>query len=374
MRSPSENKIMSRAGFLTFSAVLIALTGPVRTARAGEIYEFYNGARTLAMGGAYVTVVNDETAVFHNPGGLGKLRDPFFTIADPEIDVSANLTDFTRIDNIGDMISAQGLLDTLKTKPGKPFHARYQISPSLVLPNFGLGILAKYKFDAEVDETGTDFRLHYINDLAAAIAYNLRLFDGMVKLGFSGRLVNRVEADTTVPTTTTGLEIKNIAAEGMGLGVDGALILTAPIRYLPSIGAVVRDIGHTSFTMTDGMLHQTGERRPRVEKQKLDVGLSISPILGKRARATLTADIHDLMTEDEDEKEDLMRRFHGGMEINLSDFFFIRAGYNQKFWTAGFEFASERFQLQGTAYGEDIGTPNNPREDRRYVGKFSLRF
>lgn len=364
---------MKRSRFWILATLLTVSTLP-QLVEAGEIYEFYNGARTMAMGGAYVTVVNDETSVFHNPGGLGKLRDPYFTIIDPEVATTAKFTDFARTDNFSDLIDAQGLLDILKTKPGKHFHTRYQISPSVVLPNFGIGLLMKWKFNAEVDPTGTDFNLHYTNDYAVALAYNLRLFGGIVKIGFSGKAINRVEVDTTVPTTTTDLEIKNVASEGMGVAVDGALILTAPIRFLPSLGAVVRDIGHTSFTLTDGMLYPVGDRRPRQEKQKVDIGLSISPILGKGSRMVLTADLHDALTDEEEEKKDVMRRFHAGTEVNLRDFFFLRGGINQKFWTAGFEFASERFQLQGTAYGEDIGTPNNPREDRRYIGKFSLRF
>ncbi len=355
-----------------FATMTIASTAS--TAAAGEIYEFYNGARTMAMGGAYVTTVNDETAVFHNPGGLGRLRDPFFTAVDPEIDISANLTDFVRLNSVGKLTSIQGLLELLNRNPGKHFHSRYQLSPSIALPNFGIGMLVNWKFDGEVDPTGTDFKFRYQNDYAGAIAYNLRLWDGIVKIGLSGKLINRVEIETTAPADSTGLEVKDLASEGMGLGVDGALILTAPVRYLPSFGVVVRDIGHTAFTMTDGMLYQVGDRRPRKQEQKVDAGLSFSPILGKATRATLAVEIHDVMTGDEAERGDLMRRFHGGMEINIRDFFFLRGGYNQKFWTAGFEFASERFQLQGTAYGEDIGAPNNPREDRRYIGKFSLRF
>ncbi|MNY53233.1 hypothetical protein D3C86_1889710 [compost metagenome] len=60
--------------------------------------------------------------------------------------------------------------------------------------------------------------------------------------------------------------------------------------------------------------------------------------------------------------------------MNFGDVFFMRAGYNQRYWTAGFELASERFQWQLTSYGEEIGTSDTPKEDRRYAVKFAYRF
>ena len=41
------------------------------------------------MGGAQVATVNDETSLLVNPAALGKLRDYFITVADPEIHLGA---------------------------------------------------------------------------------------------------------------------------------------------------------------------------------------------------------------------------------------------------------------------------------------------
>lgn len=355
--------------FTTFTAAFLS-----RIAGAEEIYEFYNGARALAMGGAYVTAVNDETSLFTNPAGLGKVRDLFFTVADPEADMSQELTSIVDFSNADQIFAVQGLLDTLNANKGKHFHARGQVSPSIVVPNFGVGALAKWSTDGEVDTEGTTFNFDYTNDYAFVMGYNFRIWDGIIKLGFNGKLINRVEVHEDFPATSTGLLMKDIASEGLGVGSDVGLILTAPIKYLPSIGAVLHDVGGTTFTLTDGSINATQERRPERQKQKLDAGFSIFPILGNGIRFTLTGEVHDVMTEDEEEMRDIMRRVHGGIEFNIHDFFFLRGGMNQRYWTAGFEFASERIQLQGTAYGEEIGTVDEPREDRRYVAKFAIRF
>ncbi len=357
----------------TLMAILLTLLGP-SPSHAVEIYERYNGIRSLGMGGAYVTTVNDETALFSNPAGLGKVRDLFLTLVDPELHLSQDLTEIVDLENVGEIFKVQGLLDTLNQNKGKHFHAKAQLSPSIVLNNFGVGLLGQYAIDGEVDETGTTFDFHYTGDYMLSLGYNFRLFDGIIKLGFSGKLMDRTEVDQDFPATSTGLLLKDIASEGVGIATDVGIILTAPIRWLPSIGANVRDLGNTAFDLSDGMFYTTGTRRPATQMQKLDAGFALFPILGKGFRFTLTGEVHDIMTKDELEKKDIMRRVHGGIEINLRDFFFLRGGWNQKYYTAGLEFATERFQLQGATYGEDIGVPNAPREDRRYVAKFAVRF
>ena len=62
----------------------------------------------------------------------------------------------------------------------------------------------------------------------------------------------------------------------------------------------------------------------------------------------------------------------------------MRAGYNQGYWTAGFEMDVGNSQLQIASYGEEIGdlplisaspaTTYTKIEDRRYVAKFAYRF
>jgi len=72
--------------------------------------------------------------------------------------------------------------------------------------------------------------------------------------------------------------------------------------------------------------------------------------------------------------EDKAKLVHGGLEFNFGDVFFLRAGYNQRYLTGGFELSSEKFQFQIATYGEEIGTASAPVEDRRYTFKLSFRF
>ncbi len=339
----------------------------------GEIDEFYTGIRALGMGGAYVNVVNDETALVTNPAGLGKLRDFTFTFFDPELHGSFNNTDIVNISNFSDAMSVQGLLDKLNLARDKHWHTKLQFFPSFVAPNFGIGVLAKYQYNAKVDATGTTYRFDYVNDYAVALAYNFRFFSGVMKIGIAGRLVNRAEVHRDIAANSTGLEIKNLTSEGLGLAGDAGMVITLPVAGLPALGVSLRDAGNTSYNLREGMFNATA-LRPVDTAQTIDVGLSAQPILGNRARMTIALDYHGITTPIVEAQEDLIKRSHLGVEFNIADFAFIRAGANQGYWTAGLEFATQRFQLQLASSGEELGTPTARKEDRRWMGKFALRF
>lgn len=351
--------------------LLLALSG--RTF-AGERYEFYNGVRQLGMGGVSVATVNDETSLILNPAGLGKLRNKFLTVIDPEIGMSENVYDFFSDNDFdySELISAQDILNTLIASPDEHYHLNAQLFPSFVMPNFGFGVLGSWSYDGEVVSDSSEFDVRYRNDLSVLLGYNIRLFDGRVKLGFSGRYINRAEVDTTVASTSTDLKWGTLVQEGTGLAADVGLLLTGPWTYLPTLGAVVRDVGNTSYSMGSGMLYDD-RPVPDTTLQTIDVGFSVTPILAKNIRLQIAADYRDVL--DSEEESEAIRRIHGGMELNIYDHIFLRGGYNQGYWTAGMELSFQFIQVQLASYGEEIGdVGGDAKEDRRYVFKCAFRF
>lgn len=361
------------------------------SAYAGERYEFYNGVRGLGMGGASVAAVNDETSLLINPAALGKLRNYFLTVIDPEVDVGVETLPMVDLD-VMKFMNPQKVLDEAVLNPGTRFHQRAQIFPSFVVTNFGFGFYGKYSTDAYTDNPATQFTYEYRNDLAFVMGFNFRMFDGRIKMGVNVRGVNRTESQRTdIPIATTGLDLETlisgttVANEGFGVGSDAGLILTAPWALLPTLAVVYRDIGTTSYDINKGMFLTTSDR-PNRTPETIDAGFSISPIIGKKARMVITADYVDVTDKVEpatDEASDeIMRRIHGGIEINFSDTFFIRGGMNQGYWTAGVEVAMNNTQLQFATYGEEVGdvvptgsaAAYDAKEDRRYVFKYAFRF
>ena len=323
------------------------------------------------MGNSYVGVVNDETAFLTNPAGLGKVRDFTLNLFNPQLEGSFGLTDAFNANNYQQATDAQGILDALNKTKGTPYHAKAQLFPSIVLPNFGVGALAKYQYDAYVDPITDKYSLDYTADWAAAVGYNLRFFGGIVKLGVTARVVDRTEVHVSLPATSTNLNFSSLKREGMGVASDVGLIVTAPTAWLPSLSAVARDVGGTSYNLSPGMYGAT-TYRPADTPSRIDAAFSVFPLLGKSTRATITVEAHDVMTIGDE--PDQMKRVHAGFEINFSDFFFLRGGLNQRYWTGGVEFATRFFQLQAASYGEEVGTAAANVEDRRWVGSFAIRF
>lgn len=367
-RSP-RFKIFRRAH--TVALLAAAFMAFPHTALAGERYEFYNGIRALGMGGAGVATVNDETALLVNPAGLGKLRDYYITLFDPELEAGSNSQKLIGTDVMG-VMEPQKALDRTNKFPDKHLHEKAQFFPSIVVPNFGFGVYGRWQVDAAVDSESNTFLFDYTRDYAAVFGFNFRIWNGIIKLGANARVVDRLQIQRNdIDPASTDLDWRTMAGSGMGVASDAGLILTAPVAWLPTLAATYRDIGRTSYTWRSGSYSST-DVKPESTPETIDAAISVSPILGKRFRSTWTAEYRDVM--DVHEEKEPMRRVHAGVEFNYADALFLRGGMNQRYWTAGVELAIINYQFQAATYGEDIGTPDTPKEDRRYVVKFSFRF
>jgi hypothetical protein len=358
-----KNRMFTSPAILILGIVLFS-----QISFSQEIHENYNGIRALSMGGAAIAVVNDETALLTNPAALGKLRDSYGTILDPELEVNTNANVMYNKSSFNPF-NLQHVKDTTDASRDTYLHAKGQVFPSFVVKNFGIGIFGRRVMDAQMNTTGTALTTYYQDDLSLHLGFNLRFFDGRVKIGAVGKIISRIEIDKVLDPAAP-LDLISVASEGVGLGADVGIIMAAPIALLPTLSAVVRDVGGTNFTAGSGLRLKTATQPKKVE-QDIDVALALFPISGK-ARSSFTLEYQKITAAAT--ATDKMRYAHLGYELNLSDLLFLRAGMNQRYWTAGFEIASERTQIQLSSYGEDIGTDGNPIEDRRYGFKFSFRF
>jgi hypothetical protein len=368
----ARNAVMlTLARLVSGAAMALCISTPTF---AAEKFYNYVGIRGLGMGGAQINTVNDETAILVNPAGLGKLRQYYLTVLDPEV-AGNNLTmQSASGDGMNAFQDPQVLLDYLNKNPNRYYYARVQLMPSFVLNNFGIGAYAIETHAGQVNQATSTFNLNWRQDVGGVLAYNLRIWEGRIKLGVAARAFNRIDIrNVTMSSTSTGLKLENIANEGGAIAADGGLILTAPIRFLPSISAVVRDIGNTEFSVGKGQfLEASGQ--PNTQKQSVDVGFALFPILGKHYRMTIAGEFRDIQSDDADDRADALRRAHAGVEFNIGDVLFVRGGMHQRYWTAGFEIATEHFQFQAASYGQEIGTAAATKEDRRYTGKIVFRY
>ncbi len=383
--------LLKRSRYFYAAIGLLLVAASSRLARAGEIYDFYDGVRGLGMGNAVVATVDDETAIYLNPAALGRVRNYFINIADPQVDVGQDTPTMVNTGYL-DSINPQYTLNDANKYPNKHLHQREQLSPSLVMTNFGIGVLDSYQTDAYLDSATNTYHYHYWNDQAITAAFNLSMFSGILKLGANIRGVDRTESNRTdIPVNSTGLTATSMIngstlfSEGFGIASDAGLLLTLPVATLPTIGVVWRDIGDTRYDINHGSQYST-TYRPLSTPDTIDAGASISPILGNGVRMVLTAQLSDVTQNMEPtyiyQSPNIMRRVHAGVEFNFGDTLFVRGGINQGYWTAGLEMDIANSQLQLASYGEEIGDvpligsgqTYTPVQDRRYVFEYAFRY
>lgn len=345
-------------------------------AQFNERREFYKGIRYQSMGGAMVAVANDESALLANPAGLGRLRDVYGTMVDPEIEINSRGIAAYNDKAFTDPLSPKAITRTMLSDLGKIFTARQQIMPSFVAKNFGIALLAKKDLQIRAN-SATSVDAFYREDIGVLLGYNMRFFEGRIKLGVTGKYITRAEVDTTaIDPTTQSMNLKSLATAGLakagtGFGFDVGLLMTAPWVWLPTIGAVYRDVGGMSFNQ-ESMKLLSGTTDPSTVEGDVDVGISLFPIHSNQTRSTFAIEYRGLLNgSSESDKAKLM---YLGYEMNYNDFLFFRAGYHQRYWTAGAELSSEKFQFQLGSYGEEVGTSSNPKEDRRWTLKLVYRF
>lgn len=355
------------AVFVTCAVLLLSSS----TTWAQEAMEFYQGARSLGMGGASVATTNDETALLLNPAGLGRLRNFIFTYLDPEIEVGMS-TGKVGMDSLSNLYTLDPLVTYLQTEPDMSYRGKAQLFPSIVFPNFGFGVLLKRELSALSSPEGSSVRLSYVEDWAPTLGYGVELWGGVLKLGASGRYVNRKEYHGVLPGTEPEITVEALTSVGTGVGLDAGVLLTAPVQWLPTIGFVARDLTTTTYSMGGGFFKRSDRGEPTPTPESWDVGLSLNPLHGNQVRSVFAVEYRGL-NQALVEGENLQRRVHVGWELNLYDQIFVRAGMNQKYWTAGLEISGTWYQFQFASYGEDIGAIPHSREDRRFVLKFAMR-
>ena len=320
------------------------------------------------MGGAAIAVVNDETAVLENPAGLGRLRNNILTLFDIEMQAQKSLLDFSLDGSILDAFSMQGVLDYLRHNRQATHKLRLQAFPSFVSTNFGSGLLIKQEHTSWLANSGALMHTQYQRDLGLAAGYSFRLFDGILKLGVRSILLWRSEVDGSFPTTSTDLSFESLSHDGLAISPAIGLILTSPYRYNNNIAIVWRDFMGTSFHAWD--IFSENEKRPEPIPATIDTALSHNIIFSSKWRLQASIEYRDLLNVVPDAWK---KKTHAGAEINYGDRLFFRGGLHQGHWTAGMELSEGKTQFQIATYGEEVGTPNVPKVDRRFVIKWSFR-
>lgn len=334
-------------------------------ARAEELPTLYRGIRPLGMGGAFITLSDDENAMFYNPAGLNDVSG-FGGVAllNPLVEFSQNSKSLYKDLKDLNTDSEAEVADFLSKMVGEHQHLRAAVLPNLYMHNFAVGILGQGTLDMEIRNRANPAAFTDIKfDAGLLVSGALGFFDQQLQIGATGKYVKRdgINHVYTAPEIAANdfdpldqRHKKSDFAFDLGTKVN----FKTPLK--PSLALVVANITDLDF------------KDLGVIPQQVNFGAAINPnfwIL----RSTFAVEVDDLTKNVGDDK-DLYKRTHLGAEFRFPKVLALRGGLNAGYLTAGFDIDLWILSVSYATYAEEIGAFVGQRSDRRHVVQASLGF
>lgn len=342
----------------------------------GVFPELVTSSRALAMGNAFIAKVDDASAVFYNPAGLGSVRYSHLHLSNfgfetnkGTIDAVSGVTFTDIFSNTTRAFSVDGLRKILLVKPQTLAHSRIHALPNFTSRYFSMGYMLAKRSRAIVNSTTTTTGFEFADrfDHGPYAALNLSLFGGIFKAGVSTIYLKRKELNTTGDANST-LEIPDSSYKrGSAVITTAGTKITLPFTFLPTFAATVHNAFGSSFS--------TGSSAGAPSKIPLsyDVGFSITPQLGKSTRVHLELNLKDISGNHGSVGS--ARKILVGAEFDFSRVFFFRLGYGDGFGSAGLGIKSRALEFDLTTYAVDTTTASfRGKEDRRFAIGISSGF
>ena len=351
---------------LTLSLAFTALVC-IHTSNATEYPTLHRGVRPLGMGGAFTAVADDENALFYNPAGLAKISILNLGILNPLVEISENTIDMVKDAGNTDMDDTGEVTDFLREYVGKTQHARISLFPYVGFNIADVGVmvggLAQSTLDVTVrNPTWPEVHTRIVTDTGLLAGGGLKLPYTGLSGGMALKLISRksLEEVYTAADIADGIEFDDDMHSGSGISADIGVIYELPILEIvePAAGITIQNF--PSMNMGDA----------EELKSQVNLGLSVRKSIAF-TELIGALDYHDL-TNSLDEDEDIAKRIHIGVEVQLPMIASLRTGFNQGYFTFGTTLEFGLLRIDFATYGEEVGAYAGQRVDRRTVFQFSF--
>lgn len=341
----------------------------------GVFPELVTSARALAMGNAFIAKVDDSSAAFYNPAGLGSVRFPHLHLSNFSYETNKGSLDAIGgnqatdiFGNLPKMFGVDGMRKVLLLKPHTLAHTRISALPNFTSRYFSMGYMLAKRTRGIVNDTTSATGFEYADrfDHGPYVALNISLFGGIVKAGISGLYLKRKELNTSADPNVTAGDDANYKKGTAFIATSGAKI-TLPFTFLPTFAGTI----HNSFDQSFTAGTTTGS--PNSIPQSYDVGFSIIPQIGTSTRIHLEINLKDIGGAYSNVAT--ARKVLLGAELDFSRVFFFRIGYGDGFGSAGLGIKSRKLEFDLTTYAVDTTTAAyRGHEDRRFALSLSSGF
>jgi len=395
--------------YLFVSVILLCLGGVFTLqAQTGELRRPVQGIRNLGMGNTGIGLSFDENALFYNPAGLVGVDKilvgfPFLLeVSEDSISIAKDLYDLSK------QSSSTKTSDVVELLMGKRVHFRHLIDLNVIMP---LGLEQQFGDLMTFGAAGgyeTQFDLGVRNPVSVEIDFGLR-HDRFSNLGFAmpvarGRwlvgagvetvercdipltkaTIGKILSNTDLSSSTGGCELTNLKrAQTFNFGFQRRLETASAMKMIWGMSAY--NVGGLKFKRSDN------ETNPSDQNLELGTGLSWQPSWGP-VRMLYAIDLRDLTMKHADDTycqsnkgtDCIWKRLHIGTEFGFfpidsgASTFAVRAGFNQGYFTYGFEFNPFIFfrflNIQAAVYKTETGDKIGDRPDKRKVLQINFGF
>ena len=395
--------------YLFVSVILLCLGGVFTLqAQTGELRRPVQGIRNLGMGNTGIGLSFDENALFYNPAGLVGVDKilvgfPFLLeVSEDSISIAKDLYDLSK------QSGSTKTADVVELLMGKRVHFRHLIDLNVIMP---LGLEQQFGDLMTFGAAGgyeTQFDLGVRNPVSVEIDFGLRL-DRFSNLGFAmpvarGRwlvgagvetvercdipltkaTIGKILSNTDLSSSTGGCELTNLKrAQTFNFGFQRRLETASAMKMIWGMSAY--NVGGLKFKRSDN------ETNPSDQNLELNTGLSWQPHWGP-VRMLYAIDLRDLTLKHADDTycqsnkgtDCIWKRLHIGTEFGFfpidsgASTFAVRAGFNQGYFTYGFEFNPFIFfrflNIQAAVYKTETGDKIGDRPDKRKVLQINFGF
>jgi len=395
--------------YLFVSVILLCLGGVFTLqAQTGELRRPVQGIRNLGMGNTGIGLSFDENALFYNPAGLVGVDKilvgfPFLLeVSEDSISIAKDLYDLSK------QSSSTKTADVVELLMGKRVHFRHLIDLNVIMP---LGLEQQFGDLLTFGAAGgyeTQFDLGVRNPVSVEIDFGFR-HDRFSNLGFAmpvarGRwlvgagvetvercdipltkaTIGKILSNTDLSSSTGGCELTNLKrAQTFNFGFQRRLETASAMKMIWGMSAY--NVGGLKFKRSDN------ETNPSDQNLELSTGLSWQPHWGP-VRMLYAIDLRDLTLKHADDTycqsnkgtDCIWKRLHIGTEFGFfpidsgASTFAVRAGFNQGYFTYGFEFNPFIFfrflNIQAAVYKTETGDKIGDRPDKRKILQINFGF
>jgi hypothetical protein len=331
---------------------------------------FYRGVRPMGMGNAFTAISDDENALFYNPAGLAEISAFSIGLINPIIEVSESTIDLYNDSGDIDTNDSGQVADLLREYVGEHQHSRVSLFPyvgfNVAQCGVMIGYLGQATLDAEVrNPAWPEAETSYIADHGPLAGVGGRIASSNIRIGATVKYINRESLDEVYTATDIADDdfedqfeddLENGSDIALDLGVLYTLAFNWPVKT--HIGLTVQNLPEMDFGEAQDQQTQT------------NIGFALEKSFGKY-KLLGALDYRDL-THAIGEDDDIPKRLHMGLELQLPKILSVRAGLNQGYFTYGLTLDFWIVKLDLASYSEEVGAHAGQREDRRYVGQLTI--